>query len=82
MMIELIIEALGWAGAALILASYILLSNGRLQGQSPVYQWMNVGGSMGLVLNSGWNGAIPSVALNIVWMAMGLLTLWRIRTVR
>ena len=81
-MTDILIEALGWAGAALILASYILLSNGRLQGQSAVYQWMNVGGSIGLVINSGWNGAIPSVALNFVWMAMGLFTLWRIRTAR
>lgn len=81
-MTDILIEALGWAGAALILASYILLSNGRLQGQSAVYQWMNVGGAIGLVINSGWNGAIPSVALNVVWMAMGLFTLWRIRNAR
>ncbi|RJT22591.1 hypothetical protein D5I55_12225 [Chakrabartia godavariana] len=81
-MSTILIEAIGWAGAALILASYILLSTGRLHGQSAIYQWMNVFGSVGFVVNSGWNGAIPSVALNIVWMAMGLFTLWRIRAAR
>lgn len=81
-MTNIAIEAVGWAGAALILASYILLSNGRLHGQSPVYQWMNVFGSAGFVLNSTWNGAIPSAALNVVWMAMGLFTLWRIQSPR
>jgi hypothetical protein len=81
-MTNILIEALGWAGAALILASYILLSNGRLHGQSAIYQWMNAVGSMGLLINSGWNGALPSVALNAVWMAMGLFTLWRTRTAR
>lgn len=81
-MTNLYIEIIGWAGAALILASYILLSNGRLHGQSAVYQWMNVVGAAGFVLNSGWNGAIPSAALNVIWMAMGLFTLWRIRPAR
>ena len=80
-MTDILIDLLGWAGAALVLASYILLSSGRLQGQSAVYQWMNVGGAMGLLINCGWNGAIPSVALNVIWMAMGLFTLWRTRTV-
>jgi hypothetical protein len=80
-MTDIFIDLLGWAGAALVLASYILLSNGRLQGQSAVYQWMNVGGAMGLLINCAWNGAIPSVALNVIWLAMGLFTLWRTRTV-
>jgi hypothetical protein len=81
-MTDILIDVLGWAGAALILASYILLSNGRLQGQTAIYQWMNVGGAIGLVINCGWNGAIPSVALNVIWLAMGLFTLWRTRTAR
>lgn len=81
-MTDTLIEIIGWTGAALILASYILLSNGRLHGQSRVYQWMNVVGAADFVLNSGWNGAIPSAALNVVWMAMGLFTLWRLRPAR
>lgn len=81
-MTHLLIESAGWAGAALILLSYVLLSSGRLHGQSTVYQWMNVAGSAGFVLNSSWNGAIPSAALNVVWMGIGLFTLWRIRAAR
>lgn len=73
------IEIIGWAGAALILAAYLLLSTGRLTGQSPLYQWMNVAGAAGFVLNSGWNGAIPSAVLNIIWMMIGFYTLWQIR---
>lgn len=77
-MLEYAIEAIGWAGALLILGSYILLSTGRLSGQSRAYQWMNVIGASGFVVNSGWHGAIPSTALNVVWAAVGLATLWRI----
>ncbi|MEQ1687085.1 MAG: hypothetical protein ABL874_00750 [Sphingopyxis sp.] len=78
-MTHLLIEIIGWIGAGLILGSYILLSLGRLDGRSRAYQWMNVVGAAGFIANSGYNGAIPSAALNVVWMAMGLFTLWRVR---
>ncbi len=75
-MLEYLIEICGWIAALLIFGSYILVSAGRLSGQSRAYQWMNVVGAAGFVVNSGWHGAIPSTALNVVWMAVGLLTLW------
>lgn len=75
---ELLIEAIGWAGALVILGSYILVSSGRLSGRSAVFQWLNVAGSAGFVINSGWHGALPSTVLNVVWMAVGLFTLWRL----
>ncbi|MFN3607672.1 MAG: CBU_0592 family membrane protein [Hyphomonas sp.] len=75
---ELFIEAAGWSGAVLILGAYILLSLGRLQGNSPAYQWANVIGAAGFILNSGYHGAIPSVAINILWVAIGIFALWRI----
>ena len=75
---EILIEAAGWSGAVLILGAYILLSLGRLQGNSPAYQWANVIGAAGFILNSGYHGAIPSVAINILWVAIGVFALWRI----
>lgn len=77
-MLEYVIETCGWIGALLILGSYILVSLGKLSGQSRAYQWMNVVGAAGFVVNSGWHGAVPSTALNVVWMAVGLVTLWRL----
>ncbi|MFN7056663.1 CBU_0592 family membrane protein [Hyphomonas sp.] len=74
----ILIEMAGWTGAALILGAYILLSLGRLRGDSAVYQWMNVIGAAGFILNSGYHGAIPSVAINIMWIAIGVFALWRI----
>ena len=75
---ELIIEAIGWAAAAIILAAYILLSLGRLEGRSYLYQWMNVIGAGGFIINSGYNGALPSAVLNVIWAAMGIFTLWSV----
>lgn len=77
-MTKLIIEIVGWAGAALFLLSYVLVSTGRLQGQSRAYQWLNVVGAVGFVINSGWNGAYPSAAVNVIWALIGLVTLWRL----
>ena len=70
--LELAVEVAGWLGAALILGAYALLTAGRLQARSVAYQGMNVVGAIGFVINSGWNGAVPSAALNVVWAAIGL----------
>lgn len=56
----------------------MLVSTGRLQGQSRAYQWLNVIGAVGFVINSGWNGAYPSAAVNVVWAVIGLATLWQL----
>ena len=75
---EIAVEVVGWAGAVLILVAYLLLSAGRLTGQSAVYQWMNVVGAAGFTINGWWHGALPSAALNVIWMLIGATALWRI----
>ncbi len=75
---ELLIEIAGWTGALLILGAYLLLSMGRVTGQSTPYQGMNVVGAAGFIVNGWWHGAIPSATLNVVWMAIGAVALWRI----
>jgi hypothetical protein len=72
----ILIESAGWIGAVLILGSYILVSLGKLEGRSATYQWMNVAGAAGFVINSGAHKAVPSTALNVVWLGVGLATLW------
>ena len=74
----LLVEIAGWIGASLILCAYLLLSMGRLTGQSLAYQAMNVAGAAGFIVNGWWHGAIPSAALNVVWMMIGAGALWRI----
>jgi len=69
------VEVIGWVGAALILGAYALLSTGRLQAESLTYQLMNILGAAGFVVNSGWNGALPSAAMNVIWMGIGIYAL-------
>jgi hypothetical protein len=77
--VQLAVEVAGWVGALLILLGYLLISAGKLTGQSPAYQAMNIVGAAGFVINGWWHGAIPSTALNVVWMGIGVVALWKIR---
>lgn len=68
-----LVEIAGWGGAVLILLAYLLLSAGRLSGQSLAYQAMNVIGAAGFVVNGWWHQALPSATLNILWLMIGLI---------
>ena len=79
MTLKIFVEVSGWAAALLILGSYSLLSFGRIQARSPIYQWMNILGAVGFIINCTWNGAWPSVALNVVWLGIAVYALRRNR---
>jgi hypothetical protein len=76
--VEVAVEIAGWAGAALILGAYALLSAGRVTGKSLSYQLMNVFGAAGFVVNGWWHGALPSAVLNVLWLLIGAVASWRI----
>ena len=78
MTLDLLMEVVGWIGAILILAGYFLLSAGKLDARSRLYQWLNVVGAIGFIANSSWNGAWPSAALNVIWVGIGVVALARI----
>ena len=80
--LEIAVEVAGWAGASLILGGYLLLSLGKVTGQSLLYQGMNVAGAAGFIINGWWHGAVPSAVLNVIWMIIGGVTLWHITAKR
>ena len=56
----------------------LLITTGKLTGQSPLYQWMNVVGAAGFIVNGWWHGALPSAVLNVIWMMIGTIALIRL----
>ena len=74
-MIVLMMDLLGWVGAALLLIPYSLVSIGKISGESIVFQTSNILGSVFLTANSLFYGAFPSVFVNLVWIAIGVITL-------
>jgi hypothetical protein len=77
MTLHIAIEIVGWAGAGMILLAYLLLSAGRLEARSVTYQGLNLVGAIAFVINSGWNGAIPSATLNVIWAGIAVFALVR-----
>ena len=77
--VEIAVEVAGWTGALLILLGYLAITTGKLTGDSALYQWINVAGATGFVVNGWWHGAIPSAALNIGWLLIGSVALIRLR---
>jgi hypothetical protein len=77
MTLKTFIDLSGWVAALLILGSYALLSLGKIASRSRVYQWMNIIGALGFIINCIWNGAWPSVALNVAWAGIGVYSLRR-----
>ena len=76
--VQLAVEVAGWIGAALILLAYLLVTLGRLTGQSLAFQWMNLFGALGFVINGWWHRAMPSASLNVIWMLIAGVALWRL----
>lgn len=70
-----LVEIAGWTGALLLLLAYGLVSAGKVDSRATSYQLMNVLGAVGVVINSGWNGAFPSVAVNVIWILIGAVAL-------
>ena len=78
-MSEFLVEVAGWAGALALLNSYILVSWDRLSAHGRGFQWLNMAGAAGLIVNGAWHQAWPSVGLNVVWVAFGLLAIQRLK---
>ena len=70
--------ALGWAGVALILIAYILVSSGIIDGQSYAFQLLTLVGSGGLLIVSWHQGAKQSAALNLVFVLIAIYTIIRL----
>jgi hypothetical protein len=75
---ELLIEIGGWIGTAALLLAYGLVSTRRLAGDSVPYQALNLVGGTLVLVNSFYHGAMPSVAVNVFWVAIGLFALSRV----
>lgn len=71
----MLIEIVGWIGAAILIAAYGLVSYGSVDGRSRAYQALNTVAGLLLAVNSVWHRAWPSVAVNIIWtgIAVGAL---------
>jgi hypothetical protein len=71
----MIAAVLGWVGTIGLLATYLLVSRGRLAVSSLEYASMNAFGGLLAGTASALYGAWPSAAANYVWAVVGIHTL-------
>jgi len=82
---QLIINILGWTGSVLYLLAYALVSLKKAEGDSALYQGMNIIAGVLLVIYSFSLGAYATTSLNAIWAGIGVFTLgqkWLIRNYR
>jgi len=74
---KLLIEILGWIGSSLYVVAYALVSMKRTQGDSVLYQGLNIVAGILVVIYTLSLGAFATTGLNVVWVAIGVFTLGR-----
>lgn len=72
-----LIDVLGWTGSILYLLAYALVSLKRTEGDSFLYQGLNIVAGSLVVIYTLSLGAYATTGLNAVWIAIGFLTLGR-----
>jgi hypothetical protein len=68
-------DAIGWAGAVALLVAYAMVSSKRLEGDSTVYQALNISGSLLLAANTVFYGSYPSTFVNLIWAGIAVFSI-------
>ena len=76
---KLFIEIIGWIGAVEVIIAYAFNSNGKLKSDSVTFQMLNLTGAIFLIANTLYNESYPSMVINIIWTAIAILALIRIK---
>ena len=74
---NILIEIIGWTGSILYLIAYTLVSLKKTEGDSVLYQGMNIIAGMLIVIYTLSLKAYATTGLNAVWALIGLYTLGR-----
>ena len=72
-----LINIFGWIGTVTYLIAYALVSLKKAEGDSVLYQSMNIFAGILLVIYSLYLKAYATTGLNAVWAVIGLYTLGR-----
>lgn len=74
----LLVDILGYIGMVALLVAFGLISMNKVTANHASYQWMNLIGSVCLMINTYYYGALPSALLNLIWLFIALVYLVKI----
>ncbi|PYL59835.1 MAG: hypothetical protein DMF24_12110 [Verrucomicrobia bacterium] len=68
-------DPIGWVGAVALLVAYAMVSHKKLEGDSAIYQLLNISGSLLLAANTIFYGSYPSTFVNLIWAGIAVLAI-------
>ncbi len=68
----IVVDAIGWACAAAVLAAYALVVRTPEAATGRRYLALNLVGSAGLAVSGAGHAAWPSAVLNLLWLGLAL----------
>ncbi|PYL05635.1 MAG: hypothetical protein DME33_15950 [Verrucomicrobia bacterium] len=68
-------DVIGWAGAIALLVAYAMVSSRKLEGNSNVFQFLNISGSLLLAANTIFYGSYPSTFVNLIWAGIAIFSI-------
>ncbi len=77
---DVIFNGIGIAGMVLFLTAYYLLQRETLSGHDPRYLWLNLIGSVAVLISLSWAFNLAAFMLESAWFAIsayGLIRVWR-----
>ena len=73
-----IIDLIGWIGSLELVFAYFMVSYQKMSSKSLSYQWLNLTGSIFLLINTAYYGAFPSSFVNVIWIIIAISALYNI----
>lgn len=71
------IEIMGWIGSVLIVGSYALNITGKLKATNKWYVLANIIGGLFFIINTYFHQAYPSMLVNIVWVIIAFIMIFK-----
>ncbi len=71
-------EIVGLAGVAIVLLAYFMLATKRWRSSELRYPIANIVGTCGILYSLAFDVNIPSIAAQVVWIAISIFAIFRI----
>jgi len=75
---NILVESLGFIGAIFLMYAYLQASRGKWLATSKAFQICNSIAAVLLISYSGFKFAYANILINLIWLVIGLVALWRL----
>jgi hypothetical protein len=75
---QVLLETIGWIGSLVVIGAYGLNSYQKIKSDSLIFQLMNLGGGVLLIINSVYKEAYPFTFINTVWVLIAIPAIFQI----